>query len=325
MHRSVLAAAIAAAFLVGCVDEAKENSEFMTLDPAAAATTTTNPNPTTFTQPFDATLSPDGKTAYFTAVTDQGTAVLRKGVNDTGEPTVLAAGSPLVAPVGLDITSDGKTLFIADTNAGTDEGDTGQIFTISTEGGSLTAVSEAAGFNPRGMVIIDKDWADHVVFTGTDPSDGMPGVFKMPAKGGAVETVAKGAPFIDPSGVTASTENWDIYVTDTSDSGLSARVLKITKAGEVSVLLGDLRMGYPAGIALSQNQKIVIVSALDPLLQTDLVIRYDLRTGDRSDFTDVVSQFTESAGLHKAKQANSFVWADSHANGGTVFVINKVQ
>ena len=88
----------------------------------------------------------------------------------------------------------------------------------------------------------------------------------------------------------------------------------------------NLMLGYPAGISVSKDQQILIVSALDPATSKDVVIRHDLKAGTDEMFNQGIDQFEESAGLHRAKDTESYVSADSQANGGgTVYVINSVK
>jgi len=64
----------------------------------------------------------------------------------------------------------------------------------------------------------------------------------------------------------------------------------------------------------------LLVSALDVDKQTDVVISVDIATKMPTFLSQGIDTFTESAGLHRAKKAgNTFAWADSTANGGTVF------
>src|SRR5262249_35554393 len=150
------------------------------------------------------------------------------------------------------------------------------------------------------------------------------GVFKMTAGESSVTAVAKGGALIDPSGLAVSKEG-DVYVADTGDSGQTASIQKIAKDGSMTPVMENLRVGYPAGLARSSDQSLLIISAVDQTTSTDVVIKYKLADGTTENFTTGIDQFEESAGLHRAKNVESYVWADSLANeGGTVYVINKV-
>lgn len=329
MHRRILVAASAAAVLAGCPPP----HTFNTLAPAAKSSTNAD-----FSSPFDATLSPDGKTAYFIAVLPEITSDVsdtplpaRAGIFSTpvgseGTNTLLASSDPLASPINLDITADGKTLIIADTAAGTGEADHGLLFKLSVAGGTPEVVDTTVGYRARGMSVVNQNWKDTAYFTGNDPADGMPGVFALDIKSNEVSTVSKSDLFVDPSGIVVA-DSGDIYVIDTQTGNALSNVIQIVKGKDPVELLSGLKVGYPAGISISKDQQILIISALDPVTRKDVVLRYDLKAGALTDpFTSGIDQFEESAGLHRAKDVESYVWADSRANGGgTVYVINQVK
>ena len=161
----------------------------------------------------------------------------------------------------------------------------------------------------------------------TAASDGSVGVFSIPASGGAVTTIASGAPFVDPSGITVSADGGTLFVVDTRAAGSGrAQVIKVV-GGVATVFLAAASVGYPAGVALVQDGSALLVSGLDPTSGTDAVWRYDATAATApagTPFTKGISGFSEPAGLHRAKNGDSYAWADSVANGtGTVFVLSK--
>ncbi|HEY8207604.1 MAG TPA: hypothetical protein VIG99_08995 [Myxococcaceae bacterium] len=328
MHRRILVAASAAAVLAGC----PPSHDFKSLAPAATAASTS------FSSPLDATLSPDGRTAYFIAVLPEVSSetsetpmpersgVFMMPVGSTEAPTLMASTDPLASPLNLDISSDGKTLYIADSTAGVDLADNGSLLKLDTAaGGTLAMVDPTLGYRSRGIIVVNQDWRDQVYFTGNDPADGLPGVFKLDTKSNEVTVVSKSELFVDPSGIVVA-DNGDIFVADTQTGGLLANVIHIPKGKDAVELIPNLMLGYPAGISISKDQQILLVSALDPETSKDTVIRYDLKANTMEMFNEGISGFEESAGLHRAKDVESYVWADSQANGGgTVYVINGVK
>ena len=62
----------------------------------------------------------------------------------------------------------------------------------------------------------------------------------------------------------------------------------VIKAGVASVLATDLRVGFPAGIALAAGDGTLFVSGLDPETLTDLVLAIDVKT-------KAVARYTGSA------------------------------
>jgi sugar lactone lactonase YvrE len=281
------------------------------------------------TLPVDATPSPDGKDIYFIAYPkrdgeDPGLSktqlpAIYKTAASGGTPQKLHEGAPLGAPFGISISDDGATLFIADSAADseTDETSGGRLFQMPSAGGAPTVIAGTEGYNPGGVEHV----AGTTYFTGK--KDGAAGVFKV--AGGAVSPVATGAQFVDPSGVAVSKKG-EVYVVDSGNGGVGSpqALASVIKAapGPVEVLRDGIRVGHPAGIALIPDETALLVSALDTGKGTDVVYRIEL--GDRSLklFEKVIGDFTESAGLHRARNAGVFAWADSHAGGsGTVYVL----
>jgi DNA-binding beta-propeller fold protein YncE len=267
--------------------------------------------------PFDATPDPDGKNVYFTAIGSNGPGVFKVAAKG-GPVSQLFAGSPLVAPFSIAISTDGGTLFVADLGASTSKTDGGTIFSLPVSGGTPEDIGAVDGMFPHGLEVS----GDDVYFTGA--SNGSPGVFKMGVGGGAVTTLASGAPFKQPSGV-AIAKNGDLYVVDgSSTNALAGRILKVTPSGQVSVYLDNIAVGYPAGIVFNQAESQLLVSARDSAKGTDAVLVIDVPTATYSEFTSGIDSFVEPAGLHRAHSANVFAWADSTANkAGTVYVIEN--
>jgi hypothetical protein len=274
---------------------------------------------------LDATPDLDATTIYFTAIDSTvGPGVFKvpaDGSNTT--PVKVAAGDPFVAPFGIAIGTDGNQLYIADPGADAG-GDHGEIFVLPIGGGTPSALAGSADMIPRSLEIIKEGTSDVIYFTGTDKADGQSGVFKIPVSGGAATAVAKGAPFVDPSGIAVAKDG-TVYVADTISSlSHTANIVKVDKNGTATTFLSDLHVGYPAGVALSQDEGTLLISALDPDKGTDVLLQIDIGTAmSQNPVTANIDTFYESAGLHRAKAKNVFAWADSSAgpNGGRVFLV----
>jgi sugar lactone lactonase YvrE len=281
--------------------------------------------------PFDATPNSTGKTLYFTA----------NGVNGLGVYQAPADGSnmgatavyptapndpndPFIAPFGIAISSDDKTLFVADPGAGT--ADLGTIFVVPAGGGTPTALAGTDGTVPRGLDIVVEGGKDQLYFTGSKITAGMPtltGVYSMPASGNSLGVVFMGPPFMDPSGIAVAS-NGDIYVIDTiSSASNTAEVYVIPKGGMPQLVVSDLRTGYPAGAALSMDEKTLYVSGLNAATMTDRVVAIDVATKTATEQLAMeIGSNVEAGGLHRAKGADVFAWADLTAGGiGTVYRI----
>jgi len=278
--------------------------------------------------PFDATPSPDGCTIYFTAYD---AAAEQAGVYSTdadGGSGVIALeeGGELVSPFGIATNADGDTLYIADPAADEDDSDRGLVFSLPSSGGTLAAVAGSAGLSPRSLEVRTEGGADQIYFTGRTAA-GLPAVYKLAGAGGTAAALFTGETSSDFSGITLAS-NGDVYFVDTSGttSGAARIMLLESGSGDATPLaLEDLRVGYPAGLAITLDDQTLWLSGLDPATLTDVVFQIDVdtltivrNTGD----PDTLTNFSESAGLHRAKNIDIFAWADSRAGaGGTVFAI----
>jgi len=268
---------------------------------------------TTFRLPFDAALSPDGKTAYFSALVDEGAALFKVPVAG-GMVTRLA---DLVSPGSLDVTSDGQTVVVADPGAESDTGALGALLSVSAAGGSPSVLAGTVGTLPRGVAIA----SSRIVFTGSDPADGTPGVFETTVSGG-LTTVLKSGIF-EPSGVAVGSAG-EVYVLDAEGDGASTQhILKIV-SGAATELVAGLRVGFPAGLAVAQNGANLLVASTDPATGKARLERFAVSGMPAGNpFTGTVGSFDDPAGLHRAARSDSYAYVDSEASGaGTVFVVN---
>jgi hypothetical protein len=287
--------------------------------------------PTAFTQPRAGVPLADGSVAFIATIeglpeAQTTTSGERVGIliqPPSGMPTVLYAGDAIVNPFDIDASIDQKTLYVADPAAGADG--SGAILTLPVAGGTPAEI--AVGYQPRSVTVAADDG---IYFSGVDPTSGDPGVFH--AKGGVVTTVFAGAPFVDPSGVALSKDG-RVLVADTrlfdaarsgtgKPLGSEAGIIAV-KDGKASVFATGFATGYPAGIALSTDETKLIVSGEGPD-RSDTVYLVDVAdpTAPAQIVQDEFSKFQDSsAGLKRAHDTNTFVWASLSAKGGTVYRI----
>jgi DNA-binding beta-propeller fold protein YncE len=274
--------------------------------------------------PFDATPSPDGSEVYFTALAKvDGEDV--PGVFHVpatgGAPETLASGEPLQAPVGITVSLDGQTLYVADA-AALDDGaqSAGAVLTVPVGGGAPTALAGTLGYAPQGVTVVNEDGEGVLWFTGTDPEAGTPGVFRVPLTGGAVESMVGGDVLRDPGGLTVARDGV-AYVVDSLGSGGLASVVRV-EDGAATTIVANIGVGYPAGITLSYDESALLISGIDPVRGTDLVYHVTLAGLEVQTVSGGIDTFAESAGLHRAHDAEVYAWADSEANDtGTVYVL----
>lgn len=261
--------------------------------------------------PVDGTPSPDGKEIYFLARKEDGSGAVFKVSAAGGAEVELAGG--FASPVQIVASLDGSKLYVADLGAddGSEEELRGKIFTVEVSGGATTELQAARGYAARGLDLIRKDSSEVLYFSGNDPATGDAGVFRM-AAGGSVEKVFAGAPLVDPSGLAVKSTG-EIYVVDTTGSSARAGAVLELSGTSAREIAGGLRVGYPSGIALSKDESVLLVSALDATRNGSIVHRIELASGA----TRVISiaNETESAGLHRAHAADTYAWSASDVPG----------
>jgi sugar lactone lactonase YvrE len=299
-------------------------------DDAAATQFSAAPAATTgdFRKPSDAVPSSDGTVFYFTASGggDSEDAGVFSVPAMGGAVTPLVTGAPLMSPFSIAISRDDATLYVADPASQGDNDETGQIFSLPASGGTPASVTGTLGLRPRSVhVQFGADGAaDDLYFSGVDPADGVPGLFKVAAAGGAITAIAKGEPFHDPGGVVVSKAG-DAYVVDSSgDDQSSARVIQV-KGGVATELVSGLGVGFPAGVAMPLDESAVLVSGIDPITGFAIVYAVDLKTQGVATFNKGIENNVNSAGLHRARDKNVFSWADSTAGEDSTGIVFRVE
>lgn len=258
-----------------------------------------------FQNPLDATPDVDGTTIYFTAHNSHGAGVFKVPASG-GVATEVFVGNPFVSARGISISSDGKTLYVADPKAD-------QIFTLAVTGGSPSQLQGSKGTAPQNLNVVSQSGQDVLYFTGIEPTSRQVAVLKLSTKGADAATViVKGSPLVAPDGVVV-TQAGIVYVSDRSTSG-TGKIFKID-GNNVTVLLDQVRLGNPAGIAFSPDESTLLVSALQANSH-DEVLLVDLSTGKTGSVTKVVGQnVSDSGGLH-ASRGNKGIYAWAGVTGG---------
>ncbi len=279
--------------------------------------TDVRPAATGLRTPFDAVPSSDGSRLFFTAIGPNGPSIFRLD-EEGGQPVELATG--LNAPIGLVLSSDDETVFVADVAADQveDGAGSGVILQVPASGGQLSALEATRGMRPRSLDMrVDGDH-DVLVFSGnTSTADRRPGVFELSLAGGGATTLAGGAPFMDPSGIAVSSDGV-VYVADSmaSPSGKGA-IIKV-EDGVAQVLTGELSLGFPAGIALTSDEAVLLVSGLDPAGGGAQVYVVDIETAEYVTTNSGIEGNDEAGGLHRAKNADRYTWGGS----STVYILD---
>ena len=132
-----------------------------------------------------------------------------------------------------------------------------------------------------------------------------------------------GAPLVAPDGVVAN-QAGTIYVSDRSASGNGlGTVFKIVGTA-VTPLLSQIHLGNPAGIALSPDESLLLISALQASNLHDQVLLLNLSTMQTGSVTKVVGLNVDDAGgLHASPgDKNILAWAGKYGKGnGAVYMV----
>lgn len=300
---------------------------------AAAATTSGS-----YRLPLDSVPSADGGTFYFTAMGTDAMGNTMPGVFSVpaggGEATLLHLGAPLASPLGIAISSDDQMLFIADAAAGYDPNDRsempgesiGQILKLSVQGGRPTPIAAGNGFRPKGITLIKQADQDMIYFTGHNSADGKPGVFSLPSDGASVKVLATGGPLTDPAGVDVARDG-TVYVTNTTNPlDATANVYSVPGGGGAPTsVLSRLKVGYPAGLALSMDSKTLLISGQDPVLNTTIVYRANLDTREVGTINQGIENHTDAGGLHRAAGSDLFSWCGVTAGTAGQGIVYRIS
>lgn len=286
-----------------------------------------------FVQPRVGVPLPDGNVAFIARSTDDGGASesLESGRHDAlfvarpggMPPERLNTGDRLVLPLDLDVSHDGSTLYVADAAAGPEL--SGALLAVPLGGGAVREV--VVGFSPRSVAIAPDD---RLYFSGTDPGTGRPGVFS--SRAGEIEVVHLGAPLVDPSGIALRSDG-ALLIADTRafESRLDSNVALDSEAaiiliqdGRAHLMTSGFATGYPAGVALTTDERTLIVSGEGPD-RRDTIFLVDMAAPAERP-TAITGPFSawqdSSAGLKRSHRDDTFIWASLAANGGTVYQIS---
>lgn len=291
------------------------------LGSGALTTSTAVANGASFALPFDAAPSPDGTSVYFTGVqatgASTGPAILKSAATAGSTPSALAVGGDIGAPLGVAVSTNGTTVYAADPayNTATDKG---AIFKVASAGGAPAPLAETVDYSPRAIAVASVGGSDNLYFIGDDKTDGASGIFKD--AGGTVTAVLKGAPANNPQAVTAYADG-TVYFVDGSGS-----VQKIAAGGTTATSLGtaakNLNVSFPAGIAVSNDGKFVLVPDTDPMTGKQSIARIDVTSGAVTQLALTLGANAEAGGLHRAANADIYSFVDTGAGAtGTVYLL----
>jgi streptogramin lyase len=261
--------------------------------------------------PLDAAPNSRGETVYFIASSASGIGVFQVPMLG-GAATEVKVGEPFMQPASLAMSSDDKWIFVADTEA---QG--GVIFRLSLEDNTISTLAGTEGTAPRGLEVVLLNGEDQVYFTGQDLGDGQMAVFRVAPSGGEPVVLAKGAPFENLSGVTA-TEEGVAFVSDRGQETNQGVIYRIDDA--VTPIAQNLNLGNPAGLALTPDASILAISSLSNDGHAQVVL-INLSTLESSIFNRVIGENVSAGGLHRSHGSSEVVFAWADVDGGQVYKV----
>jgi sugar lactone lactonase YvrE len=251
---------------------------------------------------LDASPDPLGKVIYYT--TGGRSPAIFSVPAAGGRQHKILGGAVLRRPEGVAVSNDGKRLFVADTRAG-------HILVVPVGGATPHVLRGTAGTAPRGLEIQTRAGRELVVYSGK-AAGGSAAVLRIPARGAARPSVVlQGAPLSKPDGIAISRAG-AIFVTD--HNPLGGRALRID-GSRVRTVASGVRLGHPAGLALTFDESHLLISSLNKATGTAQVVVVDLASGATSTFDDVISANHSAGGLHRARAAVPMGWADVQRPG----------
>jgi DNA-binding beta-propeller fold protein YncE len=259
-----------------------------------------------FTSPSDAVASPDGRTLYFAAYDDAREPALWKTAAAAGSTAdKLATGDPLAAPIGLVLSCDGATLYIADLGSG--------LLEMPASGGTPTVRTPENVVRPGGLAM-GPDCK--TIFATARTADGLPALFAITPGELAARIVWAGPPLVSPTGLHVDDQGV-AWVMDHLAAGANGEGVLFAIPSDGSTadeVVSDLRMGTPGGVSLTAGGGTAVMPTLDRDGKAQLT-SVDIASGDMQQLA--VPDMIDPAGLRTARNAGVFAIVDSE--GGAIY------
>ena len=211
-----------------------------------------------FSSPTDAVASPDGKTFYFAAFDDQrAPTIYQTSADGSSGAEAIATGDPLNMPIGLVLSCDGSSIYIADMG-----GDDGAILSTSSAGGAIASLGATSIVQPGGLAM-GPDCK--TLYATGHTSDGRPALFSIATGGGGASIVYAGAPLVSPTGLHVDDKGvaWVMDHRATGDGGEGVLFAIPSDGSAANVIASGLRMGTPGGVSLTASGGTAVMPTRD--------------------------------------------------------------
>ena len=262
-----------------------------------------------FTSPTDAVASLDGREFYFAAYDlEKQPALFRTASNVGATAETIAVGDPLESPLGLVLSCDGKTLYIADIG-----GDAGAVLTVGTSGGTPNALAVTGIVRPGGLAM-GPDCK--TLFATGRTEDGMPALFKISVAGGTAMPVWIGEPLMSPTGLHVDDEGvaWVMDHRAVGEHGEGVLFAIPQDGSAANEVVSDLRMGTFGGVSLTAGGGTAVMPTIDADGHGQLT-SVEIASGTMQQLA--TPELIDPSGLRTARNAGVFAVVDSE--GGAIY------
>jgi DNA-binding beta-propeller fold protein YncE len=297
--RVLVALSTAPVALVGCHSSSSDDL------PTAPPTSITQVASGGFSSPTDAVASPDGRTFYFAAYDDLKEPTIFKVRSEPGSrPEAIAVSDPLELPIGLVLSCDGSTLYVADMG-----GETGAVLALPTAGGAVSVLAISGIVRPSGLAMA----ADcKTLHASGRTEEGEPALFSMSIDGGSATVIYKGAPLESPTGLHVDDDGVS-WLMDHRAAGAGGEgvLWAIPADGSAATeVIGDLRMGTTGGVSLTAGGGTAVMPTRDRDGNAQLT-SVNITTGEMTQLA--APDMIDPSGLRTARKAGVFAVVDSEA------------
>ena len=264
-----------------------------------------------FVSPTDAVASLDGSTFYFAAYTDDADrrpAIYATASAPGSTAERLAVSDPLEMPIGLVLSCDGATLYIADMGS-----EAGSILAMPVGGGAVTPLA-VTGIERPGGLAMGPD-CKTIYATGRTAS-WQPALFSVSIDGGAAKEVFVGAPLVSPTGMHIDNDSVS-WVMDNRAHGAGGEgvLFAVPKDGSAAnEIASGLRMGTPGGVSLVSIGGTAVMPTRDADGNAQLTAVHT-KTGETQQIA--APEMTDPAGIRTSRDTAVMAVVDSEA--GTIF------
>ena len=277
---------------------------------------------TTYRHPMAIASDPNNASLiYFSAITLDGHAAIFQ-LDDQGQTSVIFSGEPLVLPVDILVSSNGRSLYIADLAAG----EHGSVYRIDLRLRTIEVYAAADDlWDPAGLAF-DK-LTPALLITGRFPDTELGSVWELLPGEITPAAIPFGPDFTlnDPSHLTWRAANETLYVYDAHDTLTEkGQIYAVTPLGDFTLIADNIESNYPASIELSLEETYLLVgTSTQTAGGGDTIHVVDLRnTPPTRRPLSLGQRIKEPRAIHRIENTNRWLIIDARggsANQGAIY------